>query len=66
MGIARWSGSFRLAFRTGYVRTLMASAALVAAVALAGCETNGLRSGKAMKELSPEMEYFRRKEGFVW
>jgi len=34
----------------------MASAALVAAVALAGCETDGLRSGKAMKELSPEMK----------
>ena len=34
----------------------MASAALVAVVALAGCETDGLRSGKAMKELSPEMK----------
>jgi murein L,D-transpeptidase YafK len=34
----------------------MVSAALVAVVALAGCETDGLRSGKAMKELSPEMK----------
>jgi len=45
-----------LAFRTDYVRALLTSAALVAAVALAGCETDGLRSGKAMKELSPEMK----------
>jgi murein L,D-transpeptidase YafK len=45
-----------LAFRTGYVRTLLTSAAFAAAVALAGCETDGLRSGKAMKELSPEMK----------
>jgi murein L,D-transpeptidase YafK len=34
----------------------MASVALAAAIALAGCETDGLRSGKAMKELSPEMK----------
>jgi murein L,D-transpeptidase YafK len=45
-----------LTFRKGYVRALLTSAALVAAVALAGCETDGLRSGKAMKELSPEMK----------
>jgi murein L,D-transpeptidase YafK len=49
-------GASGLAFRTGYIRTLMASAALAAVVALAGCETDGLRSGKAMKELSPEMK----------
>ncbi len=42
--------------RTGYVRALMASAALAALVALAGCETDGLQSAKAMKELSPEMK----------
>jgi murein L,D-transpeptidase YafK len=33
----------------------MTSAALVAVVALAGCETDGLQSGKAMRELSAEM-----------
>jgi murein L,D-transpeptidase YafK len=40
---------------SGYLRGLMTSAALVAVVALAGCETDGLGTGKAMKELSPEM-----------
>ncbi len=34
----------------------MASAAIAAAVALAGCETDGLQYGKAMRELSPEMQ----------
>ena len=38
------------------IRGLMTSAALVALVALAGCETDGLTTGKAMKELSPEMK----------
>jgi len=33
----------------------MTSAAFAAVVALAGCETDGLSTGKAMKELSPEM-----------
>jgi murein L,D-transpeptidase YafK len=33
----------------------MTAAALVAVVALAGCETDGLQYGKAMKSLSPEM-----------
>jgi murein L,D-transpeptidase YafK len=33
----------------------MTSAALVAVVALAGCETDSLQYGKAMKSLSPEM-----------
>ncbi len=37
------------------VRALMTSAALAAVVALAGCETDGLQYGKAMKSLSPEM-----------
>jgi len=40
---------------SGYVRGLMTSAALAALVALAGCETDGLSTGKAMRELSPEM-----------
>jgi len=40
---------------SGYVRGLMTSAALAAVVALAGCETDGLYSGKAMRELSPEL-----------
>ena len=45
----RMVGELRaLAFRKGYVRALMISAALTAVVALAGCETDGLRSGKAM------------------
>ena len=44
-----------MTLRTGYVRALFASAALAAVVALAGCETDGLNSAKAMKELSPEM-----------
>ena len=34
----------------------MASAAFTALVALAGCETDGFTSTKAMKELSPEMK----------
>jgi len=38
------------------VRGLTASVALAALVALAGCETDGLNSGKAMKELSAEMK----------
>jgi murein L,D-transpeptidase YafK len=33
----------------------MASVALAAVVALAGCETDGLYSGKAMREISPEL-----------
>jgi murein L,D-transpeptidase YafK len=37
------------------LRGLMASAALCAVVALAGCDTDGLQYGKAMKSLSPEM-----------
>jgi murein L,D-transpeptidase YafK len=37
-------------------RGLAAAAALIALVALAGCETDGLSSGKAMKELSAEMK----------
>jgi len=36
-------------------RGLLTSAALCAAVALAGCDTDGLQYGKAMKSLSPEM-----------
>ena len=40
---------------SGYLRGLMASAALAALVALAGCETDGLQSGRAMRELSPEL-----------
>jgi murein L,D-transpeptidase YafK len=38
-----------------YLRGLATSAALAAVVALAGCESDGLYSGKAMKSLSPEM-----------
>src|SRR5690348_2710218 len=40
----------------GHVRAVMTSAALAALVALAGCETDALYTGKAMKELSPEMK----------
>jgi len=40
---------------SGYLRGLMTCAALAAVVALAGCESDGLYSGKAMKSLSPEM-----------
>jgi murein L,D-transpeptidase YafK len=40
---------------SGYVRGLMTSAALAAVVALAGCETDGLNTTRAMKELSAEM-----------
>jgi murein L,D-transpeptidase YafK len=38
-----------------HLRGLMTSAVLCAAVALAGCDTDGLQYGKAMKSLSPEM-----------
>ena len=48
------SGSMGLNF-SGYVRGLMTSAALAAVVALAGCDTDGLSTSKAMQELSPEM-----------
>jgi murein L,D-transpeptidase YafK len=37
------------------VRGLLTSAALCAVVALAGCDTDSLQYGKAMKSLSPEM-----------
>ena len=40
---------------SGYLRGLMTSAALAAVVALAGCETDGLQYGRAMKELSAEL-----------
>src|SRR5436190_709321 len=40
---------------SGYVRGVMTSAALAAVVALAGCETDGLQYGRAMKELSAEL-----------
>jgi murein L,D-transpeptidase YafK len=36
-------------------RGLLTSAALASVVALAGCETDGLQYGKAMRSLSPEM-----------
>ena len=40
---------------SGYVRGLVSCAAFAAVVALAGCETDGLSTTKAMRELSPEM-----------
>jgi murein L,D-transpeptidase YafK len=40
---------------SGYLRGLATSVALAAVVALAGCETDGLYSGKAMREISPEL-----------
>ena len=40
---------------SGYLRGLMTSAALAAAVALAGCETDGLNYGRAMREISAEL-----------
>src|SRR4051812_50120445 len=40
---------------SGYLRGFVTSAAFAAAVALAGCETDGLSTTKAMKELSAEM-----------
>jgi murein L,D-transpeptidase YafK len=40
---------------SGFLRGLMTSAALAAVVALAGCETDGLQYGRAMKELSAEL-----------
>src|SRR5262245_35127766 len=52
-GSGNGSGSMGLR-SSGYVRALMASAALAAVVALAGCETDGLQYGKAMRALSPE------------
>ena len=54
VGSGNGSGSMGLKF-SRYLRGLMTSAALAAVVALAGCETDGLHSGKAMKSLSPEM-----------
>ena len=38
-----------------YLRGLTTSAALAAVVALAGCETDGLQYGRAMREISPEL-----------
>jgi murein L,D-transpeptidase YafK len=40
---------------SGFVRGMMTSAAFAAVVALAGCDTDGLTTTKAMRELSPEM-----------
>jgi murein L,D-transpeptidase YafK len=54
--IAVGRGAWGLKFGKSYVRVLMTSAALAAAVALAGCETETLRSAKHLKELSPEMK----------
>ncbi len=53
-GSGNGSGSMGLRF-SRYVRVLTNSVALAAVVALAGCETDGLQYGKAMKSLSPEM-----------
>jgi murein L,D-transpeptidase YafK len=47
-----------LSLRTVFARTLMASAAIAAAVALAGCQTDGTNPAalmRAMQPLSPEM-----------
>jgi murein L,D-transpeptidase YafK len=45
-----------LAFlRGGRVRQLLASAAVLGAVALSGCQTDGIDMAKALKPLSPEM-----------
>jgi len=45
-----------LSRRPSLIRTLLASAAVAAAFALAGCETDGVSiPSKALKELSPEM-----------
>ena len=52
VGTGNGSGSMGLKF-SGYLRGLMTSAALAAVVALAGCETDGLQSGKAMKRSRP-------------
>ena len=54
VGSANGPGSTGLKF-SGYLRGLMTCAALAAVVALAGCESDSLYSGKAMKSLSPEM-----------
>jgi murein L,D-transpeptidase YafK len=54
--MAYWSGSLALNSRL-LLRTLLASAALVAAVALAGCDTDGgvVPSGRALAPLSDKM-----------
>jgi len=44
-----------LKFSRRHVRGFLASAALCALVGLAGCDTDGLSTNKAMKSLSPEM-----------
>src|SRR5215471_17327479 len=54
----RARGSSALIRHTGWARTLLASAAIACAFALAGCETDGVSpavSAKAMAPLSSEM-----------
>src|SRR5262249_31857785 len=57
-GVCQGTGSSALIRHRGWARTLMASAAIACALALAGCETDGLSpavSAKAMAPLSGEM-----------
>ena len=50
-------GVFRLKRHTGFVRTLMASASIAFAVALAGRQTDDLaQTGRAMQPLSRDMQ----------
>jgi murein L,D-transpeptidase YafK len=57
-------GVFRLKRHTGFVRTLMASASIAFAVALAGCQTDDLaQTGRAMQPLSRDMQALIEKKG---
>src|SRR5712691_1741979 len=56
MGAVGCRGASRLKFRSFVVRALMASAAIAGAMALAGCETDGVSvPERALKPLSREM-----------
>jgi murein L,D-transpeptidase YafK len=57
------AGSYTLNVRLPYVRALMASAAIAAAIALGGCESDGVNATKAMKPLSSEMTAELEKKG---
>jgi murein L,D-transpeptidase YafK len=59
------AGSLRLNRRLPFWRTLTASAAIAAAVALAGCKTDGIDVSKAMKPLSPQMVALIEQKGMT-
>jgi murein L,D-transpeptidase YafK len=57
------AGSLRLHRTLPLWRTLAASAAIASAIALTGCQTDGVDIAKAMRPLSPQMLALLEKKG---